>query len=61
MTSAGELLKKLFSHRHRWIDCGWNAYSIAIEQRCKCGAYRHHKWDDVKGRDIAWRDGKKKD
>ena len=50
--------KKLFSHRHGWKDSGWNQWSIATEQRCKCGAYRHHLWTDVRGDDIAWRDGK---
>lgn len=50
--------KTLFAHKHRWIDSGWNQWSIATEQSCKCGAYRHHLWGDVRGDDISWRDGK---
>jgi len=51
-------VKKLFAHKHKWKDSGWNQWSIATEQRCRCGAYRHHLWHDVKGDDIEWRDGK---
>jgi len=51
-------VKNLFAHKHRWIDSGWNQWSIATEQHCKCGVYRHHLWDDVKGAGVSWRDGR---
>lgn len=50
--------RKLFAHRHKWIDSGWNQWSIATEQRCKCGTYRHHLWNDVRGDEIIWREGR---
>jgi len=52
-----KLIKKIFAHRHKWIDCGWNQWSIAIEQRCKCGQYRHHLWTDIKNGKPAWKEG----
>ena len=43
-------------HTHRWRDSGWNVYGICIEQRCSCGAYRHHVFDDLVG-EYPWRVG----
>lgn len=51
-------ITKFFEHKHRWIDSGFNQWSIATEQRCNCGAYRHHLWVDVRGNNIDWREGR---
>jgi len=54
-----KFLSKLFKHRHRWKDTRLNAFYIAVEQRCKCGAARHHLFEDWRGieREPNWRDG----
>lgn len=49
-------------HRHRWIDSKFNKWGIAFEQKCKCGAVRHHglddfNWDTLK---TTWHDGPSK-
>jgi hypothetical protein len=50
------LIKRL--HRHRWEDTFVNGWAIAIEQRCRCGEYRHHRWKDWDGEHINWQPGR---
>lgn len=46
-------------HLHRWDDTRHNAYGIVIEQRCRCGEYRHHYFYDLGSRDeIRWLPGR---
>lgn len=48
---------KLFGHS--WNDYAWNAYMIVVEQRCACGAWRHHLHEDQNGfHEPNWRDGR---
>lgn len=45
---------------HSWEDTGYNAYGVAVEQRCRwCGALRHHLFRDQRGVGEAprWRVG----
>ena len=47
-------------HRHRYRDSGWNAYGIAVEQKCKCGKYRHHLFQNLQatfGGEPDWQPG----
>lgn len=52
--------KNIFRHRHKWKDTLFNRYSTAVEQRCKCGEYRHHTFKDLKNLDSEprWREGR---
>ena len=57
------LVSLLFKHRHRFYeDTRYNPYGVATEQRCKCGAYRHHLVGDLHGippgGEPRWRDGR---
>jgi len=45
------------THLHRFKPSGWNAYGTCIEQRCRCGEYRHHGFDDLVG-EYPWSVGK---
>lgn len=49
-----------FTHRHTWTGSAWNQYGVEVEQRCKCGARRHHLAVDFRGlfEDPVWRDGR---
>lgn len=57
------LLKRIFKrpHKHGWIENAWNPWCIAVEERCRCGAKRHHFMSDNTGigesQTINWRDG----
>ena len=54
-------MRRIVLHLHscRWEATRWNGYWIEVEQRCKtCGAFRRSLWDDHKGDEINWRDGK---
>lgn len=31
----------IFKHRHRWKPSAFNVFQIAVEQRCRCGQFRH--------------------
>jgi hypothetical protein len=44
---------------HDWCESRWNAWAIATEETCpRCGAQRHHLFEDMRGFDTpAWRDG----
>lgn len=42
-----------------WMATGWNPFGMWIEERCsRCGNYRHHLAEDLRGEDILWRAGK---
>lgn len=43
------ILRKLWKrlHAHYWIGTRWNGYAIEVEQRCRCGEYRHHTFADI--------------
>lgn len=54
------LLRRKLPHRHRWFDTAENAWCIAIEQGCACGARRHHLFEDMNANGYAlprWREG----
>jgi hypothetical protein len=36
-------------HVHRWEETLWNAWGIDVEQRCRCGQYRHHLFVNRRG------------
>lgn len=55
-TFLKNLLKRF--HVHQWEGTRYNGYFIEVESFCRCGAYRHHLWDDHRGEVILWRDGK---
>lgn len=47
-------------HVHRWEETLWNAWSIGVEERCRCGQYRHHLFVNRRGlcEEPDWRLGK---
>lgn len=48
-----------FLHKHKWETVSVNAWQISIEQKCKCGEYRHHLFKHYKGFDEPdWQSGK---
>lgn len=57
--NLAKIIANVFRHRHRWTDTRLNCFGITIEQRCRCGAYRHHLFSDYRGWDEPlWREGK---
>lgn len=48
-------LKKL--HRHKWNGTAWNCYRVAVEQKCKCGVYRHLDPEKFNINTECWKDG----
>ncbi len=51
------LYRKL--HRHRWAETIWNSHGIAVEERCRCGAVRHHLFKHFNGigKEPSWQSG----
>lgn len=47
-------------HVHRWEETLWNAWGIDVEQRCRCGQYRHHLFVNRRGfsEEPDWQPGK---
>lgn len=46
-----EEIWKLF-HKHKWDTVYVNSWNISIEERCKCGEYRHHMFKHRSGDEI---------
>lgn len=49
-------------HKHKWETTGYNRWMIEIEQKCECGACRHHCFSDMRWKPdgtmkIDWQDG----
>lgn len=47
-------------HVHRWEETLWNAWSIGVEERCRCGQYRHHLFVNRRGfcEEPDWQPGR---
>ena|SRR3990167_2772082 len=49
-------------HRHRWQESRLNPYGMTTEEKCRCGAYRHHLAVDLDGVECGdeprWRTGR---
>lgn len=44
-------------HKHKWEPTLWNDYFHDVEQKCRCGEYRHFMLKDLKGFEIEWQKG----